>query len=332
MIQVTETAPGRYEIDWQDELAAEPVAIYAASNPDTDNFQLVAEKQTGNGIFEGFSAGQRQYFRIEASDGQKRYAAQRDIPLEGAVNFRDFGGYPTRQGTYTKWGKFFRSGHLSRLSASDQQYLQQLGIKTVCDFRREIEIQAEQSLIPGEPLTHHVQITPGARDPNHIKHLFAGTDKPEDVFNAMLEIMQILIAEAAPQYKRLFEVMLAHEQGAFLMNCSAGKERTGVGAALVLMALGVPREIIAYDFMLSGRYYPVESEVPRVIEKYDVALSGEAGVRLVMPLLETHHAYIQTVFDEIDKQADSDEAFIKQTYGLTDTDLRALREKYTMPA
>ena len=329
MIQVTETRPGQYEFDWQNEDIVQPVAIYAATSPHSSAFQLVAENRTQTGVLSGLPSEQRHYFRLDDNSGDVHYTAQRDIPLEGAVNFRDFGGYPTADGRFTRWGSFFRSGHLSRLSERDQHYLRQLNIKTVCDFRRDVEIQNEQSLIPGEPVTHHVQITPGARDPNHIKHLFAGTERPQDVFEAMLEIMQILIAEAAPQYKRLFEVMLAHEDGAFLMNCSAGKERTGVGAALALMALGVPRETIKYDFMLSGRYYPVKSEVPRVIEKYDVALPGEAGVRLVMPLLETHEAYIQTVFDEIDKLAGSDAEFIKGTYGLTDADLKHLREKYT---
>ena len=329
MIQVTETASGTYEIDWSDEFATQPVTVSVATDPNAATYDVIAVDQTRRGVYTGLRADTRHYFLIDNGQGRRVYAAQRNISLEGAVNFRDFGGYLTTDSRATKWGRFFRSGHLSRLTEQDQSYLRQLDISTVCDFRRDVEIQNEKSLIPGMPATHHVPITPGARDPDHIKHLFAGTDRPQDVFDAMAEIMRILITEAAPQYKRLFEVMLEHEDGGFLMNCSAGKERTGVGSALVLMALGVPRKTIEYDFMLSGTYYPVTSEVPRVIEKYDVELPGEAGVRLVMPLLETHQAYIQIVFDEIDKLAGSDEEFIKGTYGLTDADLTTLRAKYT---
>ncbi|MGR8950293.1 MAG: tyrosine-protein phosphatase [Gammaproteobacteria bacterium] len=329
MIDVREISAGEYEIDWREAFQRRPVKISANTKPESRPSSQLAENQVEVGKFTGLQPGARYYFHIEDESGARAIAAQRGLPLEGAVNFRDFGGYRTADGRVTRWGKFFRSGHLSNLSAADQDYLAQLNITTVCDFRRQLEIDNEPSLIPGDPSFHHVEIVPGARDPKHIHQLFAAARKPDDVFNEMIEIMRILVTDAAPHYRRLFEIMMAHEDGAFLMNCSAGKERTGVGAALVLMALGVPREIIEYEFMLSERYYPVEREVPRVIEKYDVALPGEAGEKLVMPLLETHKEYIRVVFEEIDKRFESDEQFIKSTYDLTSDDLAVLRDKYT---
>jgi protein-tyrosine phosphatase len=329
MIEVQETSPGDYQIDWETEFKQRPVSVYSDLTPKFPGGLLLGEGQIKNGRYAGLPTQRRHYFHIEDQQGLRRLAAQRNIPLSGAVNFRDLGGYLTNGGQVTKWGTLFRSGHMSRLTSEDQTYLAQLDIRTVCDFRREIEIQSEASLLPGSPTTHNVQITPGARDANHIQQLFAGTDKPEDVVAAMLEIMRILITDAAPQYKKLFELLLEHDDGTFLMNCSAGKERTGVGVALLLMALGVPRETIQYDFMLSGKYYPIESEIPRVFEKYEVGLRGEAGRRLVMPLLEARQAYIQVVFDEIDKNFASDEAFIRDTFMLGDVELSHLRAKFT---
>ncbi|MEM7466100.1 MAG: tyrosine-protein phosphatase [Pseudomonadota bacterium] len=329
MIHVEERAPGHYQIDWHEAFDDSPVSVAVAQSPSFAQTVALGSGLVGQGTFSELAPQTRHYFELTDDRGRSRHAAQRNVPLTGGVNFRDLGGYPTAQNRITKWGQIYRSGHLSHLTADDQRYLQQLNIRSVCDFRRAAEIKMERSSLPGSPATHQVPIVPGARDPAHIHHLFASTKNPHDVLDAMVEIMRILISDAAPQYKRLFEALLHHDDGSFLMNCSAGKERTGVGTILVLMALGVPREMIEYDFMLSGKYYPVESEVPRVIEKYDVTLPDDVGVGLVMPLLETHQAYIRAVFEEIDKRSDNDEAFIKKTYELTDKDLLLLREKYT---
>ena len=329
MIHVLEVAPGEYELDWQGVFQQRPVTVTAANHPGSSQGVQLGANQVASGRFSGLQPGRRYYFQFDDNDGSIAIAAQRGIPVEGSVNFRDFGGYRTMDGRVTKWGRFFRSGHLSEISNAEQKYLAQLDINTVCDFRRQAEMESERSLLPGDPTIHQVEIVPGARDPNHIHQLLATATTPKDVFNEMVEIMRILITEAAPHYRRLFEIMLGHEQGALLINCSAGKERTGVGAALVLMALGIPRDVIEQEFMLSKEYYPVHREIPRVLEKYNVALPGEDGVKLVMPLLETHSAYIRVVFEEIDKGFDSDQEFIKATYGLTDNDLATLREKYT---
>ncbi len=328
MIDVQEKSPGEYQLSWESEFGEHSISVSASTNPLSTAEKLLSKQAIGCADFSGLSSGRRHYFRLEDQNGRQRIAATRNLPLGGAVNFRDLGGYEIADGRYTKWGAIFRSGHLSELSRADQDYLSNLDIRTVCDFRREIEIKNEASLIPGSPRIHNVEIIPGARDPNHIQQLFAGTEEPEDVVDAMIEIMRTLITDAAPQYKKLFELLLEHNTGAFLMNCSAGKERTGVGVALVLMALGASRDTIKYDFMLSGKYYPIEREVPRVFEKYDVKLRGDAGRRLVMPLLEARDAYIQVVFDEIDKRYYSDEAFIREVIGLGDRELKHLRESY----
>lgn len=328
MIEVLEKSPGHYQLHWESEFEQRPVRVSAGASP-AGQAEILSQETVSQAEYSGLPTDRRYYFHLEDKHGTQRTAATRNVSLGGAVNFRDLGGYEIADGRLTKWGILFRSGHLSKLSAEDQRYLSHLDIRTVCDFRREIEIQNEASLIPGSPIIHNVPIIPGARDPNHIQQLFEGTEKPEDVVEAMIEIMRTLITEAAPQYKQLFDLLLAHDGGTFLMNCSAGKERTGVGVALVLMALGASRETIKYDFMLSGKYYPIESEVPRVFEKYEVKLRGDAGKRLVMPLLEARDAYIQVVFDEIDKKYHSDEAFIREVFNLGDGELKQLRERYS---
>lgn len=120
-----------------------------------------------------------------------------------------------------------------------------------------------------------------------------------------------------------------------LLNCSAGKDRTGIGTVLLLMALGVPRTTIRHDFLLSGRYFPTATEVDRLLLKYAVPGKDPALLHaLLLPLLETPVAYLDTVFAAIDDIRDrygsTDEAFLGGHYGLDPAQLAALRDRYTI--
>ena len=174
-----------------------------------------------------------------------------------------------------------------------------------------------------------LEITPGIGDRYFFNRLFASTDDPQQVVDAMHEMMRVLELTAAPRYQRLFEVLLECAPGAVLINCSAGKERTGVASALLLTALGVPRATILKDFLLSQRYFPFESEIPRVITKYDVKAGGDAARQLIMPLLETRESYLQSAFAAIDERYGSGEGLLKTLYGLGPADLARLRDHYT---
>ena len=125
------------------------------------------------------------------------------------------------------------------------------------------------------------------------------------------------------------EVLLDEQPGNVLLNCSAGKERTGVGTALVLSALGVPRPTILYDFMLSAEYFPAGKEVPRVREKYNVQAEGEAGTALIMPLLETRQSYLDAALDAVDADHGNVEQFLRTQIGLGDAEFAALRARFT---
>lgn len=321
---------GRYRFDWGPSFSAAPVTIHGGPSPAAiDREQpLLRDAQPGATVA-ALRPGQREYFLLRKADGSELVVAQRNVPLTGSINFRDLGGYATADGRRVQWGRLFRSGHMANLGADSVPQFLGLDIRSVCDFRTSEERASEARGLPGDPRLDVLEITPGIGDRYFFNRLFASTEDPEKIVAAMHEMMRVLVLTAAPRYQRMFEVLMEGAPGAVLINCSAGKERTGLASVLLLTALGVPRATILYDFMLSQRYFPAEAEIPRVITKYAVSATGEAARRLIMPLLETRESYLQSAFAAIDEGYGSGEGLLKTLYGLGPAELARLRSHYT---
>ena len=329
-IHVEQLANGDYVIDWGQHFAGQLVNIFAGRSPASINMaRPVVEGVTCAAKIPGLSAGLRHYFFLQSRNSDGLIVAERNVPLQGGVNFRDLGGYATADGRRVDWGRLFRSGHLSNLTDDDKACVASLDIRTVCDLRVADELAAENTRLPGPPEIEILGIPPGVKDRFFFHRLFENTDDPADVVRAMHEVMQSLVLDSGSRYARLFEILIEVREGSMLINCSAGKERTGIAAALILTALGVPRETILDDFMLSKAYFPAETELERVYEKYTVRATGEQARRLVMPLLETRESYLQSTFDALDEHFGSGEAFLRQVYGLGDDELAHLKDTYT---
>lgn len=328
-VTVTREADGDYRLDWGDAYGVTPVTVRAALAADALATAPAARDARESLVLGPLDPQRRHYFRLEPAAGEAVVVAERAVPFTGGVNFRDLGGYRTHDGRRVRWGRLFRSGHLSGLNADDKRGFAALDVRTVCDFRLAEERAGENAELPGTVAMHTIGIPPGIGDRHFFHRLFARAESVEPILEALHDMVRSLVREAAPRYAALFEVLLAAPAGAILLNCSAGKERTGVGSALVLAALGVPRETIMYDFMLSGIYFPAAAEVPRVLEKYGVTHRGELGRALIMPLLETRASYLETAFAAIDQDFGSIGDFLAHHYGLRAAELARLRDIYT---
>jgi protein-tyrosine phosphatase len=329
-VEVEWQSEGCYRFVWPAAVLASPVTLYGGR--DAQNIPreraLLHDARPGARVPASWP-GVREYFYLQGGDGQGLTVAQRDVPLAGSINFRDLGGYATADGRRVQWGRLFRSGHMANLSAAGLAQFAALDIRAVCDFRTEEERASELRGLPNNPRVEVLGITPGIGDRYFFNRLFDSTDDPQKVVDALHEMMRVLVLTAAPRYQRLFELLLEGPAGAVLINCSAGKERTGLASVLLLTALGVPRATIYYDFMLSQRYFPAEAEIPRVITKYSVRATGEAARNLIMPLLETRESYLQSAFAAIDERYGSGEAMLQAVYGLGASELAHLRDHFT---
>ncbi len=259
---------------------------------------------------------------------------ERHIPLQGTPNFRDLGGYPTRCGRTVRFGKLFRSGVLSALSNSDLETLHALNIATICDFRRHEEVERDPTRLPATnpPRIAHIPIDPGSRG-SFFEQLaenetIATTDQPIDMANFMVDINRAFALEHQDSFKAMLDEIAALEDNAgLLFHCSAGKDRTGFGAALILSCLNVDRETIIEDYLLTGKYFKPDSESKRLTEKYAQYGFADVDPQIIRPMLEVRAEYIGEAFRAIDEHFDSTESYLENVYHLSSEDLQTFRSK-----
>jgi protein-tyrosine phosphatase len=172
-------------------------------------------------------------------------STSREVSLANCFNFRDLGGYPTSDGGHLKWRRLFRADGLTKLDEADCAVLGDLGLCTVIDLRTVGEL--ERGRFPVEILEveyHHLplsQTVPGTEEvPDWGESGFVTAR-----YSQLLKIGWDSIASA-------IRILAAEGSLPAVFHCSAGKDRTGVLAAVVLGSLGVPDEVIIDDYALSA--------------------------------------------------------------------------------
>ena len=307
------------------------VTIYQAEAPDFDETtgRVLAEDVTSPYSLTA-PQDERLYFLLVGANGARIRIAERVMPMDELVNFRDLGGYLTADGRRTKWGRLLRSAAHDAITDRDAAYLQKLGLKTVVDYRstpeeadhpdRQIEGVAYLHLRPLE-------------DPGATNILDVQQPKLQGVDDAiaMLTGINRTLANskhANSVYRQLMLAALDPAQVPIVQHCTAGKDRVGVGSATMLLALGVPRETIIADYLLSN-----DNQVS-VAKLGSGKMSGgqqisEAQIKMFEALAKVHTEYLQAFFDEIDHVFGGAEGYLKDGLGLTDEQLTQFRELYT---
>ena len=258
------------------------------------------------------------------TDDRTSIDERRIIPLEGGRNFRDLGGYPTHDGRSVKWGKLFRSGSMSSLTPADYDRLSKLSIKTICDLRTIDERQVEPN-----KWYQVANITYWARDYGdsfgELRKLMASAlSTPEAARVAMIDGYRQLPFEQAPTYKELFSRLAAGEVP-LVFNCSAGKDRAGTAAALILSALGVPRETVVEDYLLTDQIVDFESVFVERAHKRNSSLMNQSP-EIVATILRSDATYLHAALDAVDKKHGSVAAYLQDVLGITEIELSAIRQ------
>jgi protein-tyrosine phosphatase len=268
----------------------------------------------------------RPYFLLRDKAGRELRLAERLLPLEGGVNFRDLGGYRTIDGKDVAWGKIYRSAVMSGLTAADYQYLGDLGIGAICDFRANDERAREPVNWPAgmnmKVLTRDYKL-----DMAPLMAVFGSGDISEDKTRAaMASFYGELPFTFAPQFKEMFGELLKGE-APLAFNCSAGKDRTGMAAALVLSALGVPRETVIEDYLLSNRYYKPKPPQPGAAPDPTMAMFARLPPDVIKALMGVDRRYIEASFAAIDAKGGMDR-YLREDIGLGPNELARLRTLY----
>ncbi|GMK47447.1 C4-dicarboxylate ABC transporter [Paenibacillus glycanilyticus] len=260
------------------------------------------------------------------------------IPFQGTRNFRDMGGYQTVDGRKVKRGLFFRSDELTALSKQELVEVQALKIKTIVDYRDASEVRHKPDPniagimrlhLPAVPETQASQINlPGyldkqKRSSHYILDLvqsgFFERFRAEDL---LLELYSKL-AINNPSYKRLMELIRLPDRLGLLHHCRAGKDRTGVGSALILLALGVPEATIMEDYLLTNEIMKTYNNEQLHLLSQNL---NETELRNVEQMLFVKEAFMEAVFQSIKQTYGSIDVYLSIEFGLGQGEREVLQE------
>ncbi|MYM61827.1 tyrosine-protein phosphatase [Pseudomaricurvus sp. HS19] len=257
---------------------------------------------------------------------------ERSIALQGAKNFRDFGGYRSNVGGCVRTGKLFRAAALSELTEADLAMLVPLGIRAVCDLRRDIERdRAPTRWYQGSEVRfYHL---PFFRDKSSTAGVMSGAREggsAEVSRQIMIDMYRRMGTrpQVQQQMQQIFSLLRAGETP-LLIHCSGGKDRTGVACALILALLGVEQETIVEDYMLSLAFYTGRTDVTRQA-RGQLVDSDQAGAReaeALLPLYTVDPDYLRATFAGIIEAYGSMEGYYVTGLGLGQGDIERLRQQ-----
>ena len=326
---VERSAPNKVTVRWTD---ADPVDVFVSDRPDAtvDTARRVSRNdRDGHHDLKG-SAAQRSYFLLrDRASGQVVRVAERVLPLEQGSNFRDIGGYAAADGKHVRWGLIYRSGGTPLLSEADLRQVQALGLAKMVDLRSDEERVLAPTRIDGVPYTA-VGYSMGPMVAN------LGKNK-SDPMKGIEQIYRNFPTQLAPQLRLVFRSLLAKE-GPLAYNCSAGQDRTGFTTAMILSALGVPRETIYADYALSTTYRRPAYEMTKIdpaahadepVALFFAKFQGNPDQAKPKPLLTAaNKPYLAFSFDEIERRWGSVEGYLEKELGVGTADLATLRATY----
>lgn len=254
------------------------------------------------------------------------------LPLEKGVNFRDLGGYQTKDGRKIKSHKIIRSARLHELTSKDLNFLADYGVRYDVDFRTKKEIKDHPDKLPAGTQYFFMPVMKDDAT-NSQEEERIGDQALKNVANAGLERMgwfysQITRLDSANQaYRDFFDLLLANDKDAesLLFHCTAGKDRTGMAAVYLLTALGVPQEIVEQDYLLSNIY--LESLVKRQVATAR-AMAGDIFATNTQQLNSVSRDYLAQAYQALEVEYGGIDNYLHQVLGLTEGQKRDLRKLY----
>lgn len=229
------------------------------------------------------------------------------INLAGQINMRDLGGLYGANGKRVLYHKLFRSGDLSKLTASDLDSLTALGIKQVIDLRTSSEITSAPDKLPTSGITSTnlpllASATGGLSQSQLMGGIMQGTISAETF---MLSIYNSVDSLKEANWTKAFA--LIQTGNTTLYHCTAGKDRAGMTTAIILSALGVSKDDIIGDFMASNEY--MATYISQEVSAIDAAYGAGTGAKL-KPMFDVEDAYIYAFFNAVDAKYGSMDNFL----------------------
>lgn len=255
------------------------------------------------------------------------------IGIKTGRNFRELGGYRTSSGQTIKMHKILRSGHLAELDGVDIGLLQNYRVKFDIDFRSKAEVTKEPDRVPnGAQYLYNPVFSEDLTDNSKsIDELLAETDSdPNFGFNNMMLSYEDIVtsADAQKAYRTFFEQALTNtEDGdALLFHCTAGKDRTGMGAVFFLNALGVDFATIKKDYLLSN--VTTKDNYDNITKTVKERGGNENTVKAVQALMRVDERYLNHAMNLINNNYGGLNQYTKDIFGIDHANLEQLKHIY----
>ncbi len=252
----------------------------------------------------------------DGEEAQREAGLPRVVELQGCSNLRDLGGYRAVGGRRLRMGRVFRGASLANLTDTDLVRFAALGIRTVCDLRGVSESGRAPSRLPDRNTPEIVALPIEPRVGASLRDLLArNATRGEDMYAVLQTAYSAYAVEHLPRYRRLFELLLEGGRLPLLFHCSAGKDRTGFGAALLLTALGVPQETVMADYLATNRIWRREHALP-----------PDTPAALRDTLLTAHPGLLEQALTQAVDRCGSRERLMAEGLGVDAAALRRLRD------
>ena len=217
--------------------------------------------------------------------------------LEGVDNFRDFGGYAVGDGKSVKRNRLFRTAHLSEATQSDISFIDALGIDFQVDLRRTSE-RMNQPHAWSPDVVHVHEGDPNAPAP-HLAYLNSNNVSAAGAREFMIDFYST--APFDPRliklYKLWFQGLDSHD-GAGLINCTAGKDRTGLGCAITLSLLGVDHDDVVKDYEKTNEAVDMDRAIARTLQAFS-EVAADVPVEALHFMFSVHADYLETSLSAI---------------------------------
>jgi protein-tyrosine phosphatase len=245
-------------------------------------------------------------------------AGQR-IPFDGVANFRDIGGYPSQLGGVVRTGRVYRADRLDRMSEDDRARFEQLGIRTIFDLRRVEEVARAPDPYPSINVCI-ISTIEAAGHPPFTRDGKLVDERPGEII--LRDLYRGILLHAGADIGRILTDLADPELVPAVFHCTAGKDRTGIVAALLLEWLGVPRALILDDYELTNVYRQGAVHSDNFDQLVKLGLSPEAAAGL----LSAPRWAMEEALNELDADFGGIETYLRDRAGLDDDVLRALRD------
>ena len=300
------------------------INIYSSKDDSAlENFTPLASAQIADHVLRlnPSASGTREFFVLRTANAFSGIVSNRFIDAQSIRNFRDAGGYFTTDNRQMRWGMIFRSGDLSNASVQDQNTINQLGIRTILDFRSEENTREHPIRLNPDIQIISLPLVPTVDD-TRFRELIENDELTRaDAIRFMQEKYVEIINNHKTEFALMFNILSDASNFPVLLTDGLGKDGVGLAVFFILHALGIPESVLVSEYMLSQR--ELQQRVQAMMQ--EVYHLSESMQQAIHAMLDVNRAYLNYAVVHIRREFGSVDAFLETQLGVSNRKRNLLR-------